>query len=652
MQPRWSTARLVLGLGLGVALAVAPTGCHSESSDGADAQAPSTWPEDFWIDKAARTLRAGRGVGRDDSLDELRAMPRDAVVRRFMAAPEFADTVLDFTLYFLGFKMNALRDEHGELSHSLAYYPAALAATQAAIGGGDWFRTLVRMRQPRYVEPLDAPGAAVDGATNSEIRALLRKQEMAKVDAAIASLQAKPPASSKAVCASLYGKDFDDILVALYNGFPFTGQLAIAAAFSPSMSGLGCNPNASPSDMLAHVTKLRDNLNALLDFLETLAPENGYAPKMVAEFRTIDPAKFGLGAEYDDQQFTTDGVYYAAINSSTNYNRKRASYVLARYFCDDLTPVGVAIDPKAHVAGDRHASDPACQACHYKLDPMAGFFKDYGAYGMYMPPPGAGVSATLSANRGLGIAGAQRPRTIDFFFDDRVTLDAGAQTKYRDAWRDASGAREWNVGYVRSSTDASRNTYGLELEDLFRIIAEAPEVKSCVVRRLFAYLVGEGQVVDPAFLGELADTFSAAEDATPATAFQDIMARIVLSRTFSEPYVVASECYDFGGDGAPPKDAPPCAVSSILQTSCVGCHTAGHVSGLDLGHWVAMADGFGFPHVVNGAQVPRGETFARIRDRLTTTDPARRMPPGAYMSDLDRAALVRWTDSLQGPQGQ
>ena len=37
-------------------------------------------------------------------------------------------------------------------------------------------------------------------------------------------------------------------------------------------------------------------------------------------------------------------------NSSTNFNRKRSAYVLKRFFCDDLIPIGFET-PQEHVGG-------------------------------------------------------------------------------------------------------------------------------------------------------------------------------------------------------------------------------------------------------------------------------------------------------------
>src|SRR5262249_26998450 len=98
-----------------------------------------------------------------------------------------------------------------------------------------------------------------------------------------------------------------------------------------------------------------------------------YQPRTVREFKPFDLSVFGM------DRWTAFGFEQsnALRNSSTNMNRKRGAYVLKRFFCDDLTPVGFE-SPKEHVTGV-HGSDTTCFNCHYKLDPMAGFFRNYGA---------------------------------------------------------------------------------------------------------------------------------------------------------------------------------------------------------------------------------------------------------------------------------
>src|SRR5213075_2959878 len=85
------------------------------------------------------------------------------------------------------------------------------------------------------------------------------------------------------------------------------------------------------------------------------------------------------------------GFWPTAPATSTNFQRKRASYVLKTYFCDDLTPLSITPAEEANDAGvadggdggapppDVHASNANCQACHYRLDPIGALFRNRGA---------------------------------------------------------------------------------------------------------------------------------------------------------------------------------------------------------------------------------------------------------------------------------
>src|SRR5581483_2430968 len=107
-------------------------------------------------------------------------------------------------------------------------------------------------------------------------------------------------------------------------------------------------------------------------------------------------------------------------NSSTNYDRKRAAYILQRFFCDDLTPVNV--EAPAQHGGSEHASNPSCFACHYKLDPMAGFF------------------------RTLGIDFKDYSQKTYIVFDDGAYTNSA---NYWKAWQPGPDATHpYNVGYV------------------------------------------------------------------------------------------------------------------------------------------------------------------------------------------------------------
>src|SRR6476619_3398568 len=65
--------------------------------------AQSPWEKRWWIDKTAKLLRAGEGIGPDDDLEALLKMSEEEIARHFMNDPRFADALLDFNMYFMGF---------------------------------------------------------------------------------------------------------------------------------------------------------------------------------------------------------------------------------------------------------------------------------------------------------------------------------------------------------------------------------------------------------------------------------------------------------------------------------------------------------------------------------------------------------------------
>src|SRR5262249_37699402 len=64
----------------------------------------SAWQKRWWIDRTARLLRGGEGLGPQDDLDALLPLSKEEIARRFMADARFGDTILDFNLFYLGFK--------------------------------------------------------------------------------------------------------------------------------------------------------------------------------------------------------------------------------------------------------------------------------------------------------------------------------------------------------------------------------------------------------------------------------------------------------------------------------------------------------------------------------------------------------------------
>jgi hypothetical protein len=286
-------------------------------------------------------------------------------------------------------------------------------------------------------------------------------------------------------------------------------------------------------------------------------------------------------------------------------------------------------DPMEHTRGE-HGSATSCFACHYKLDPMAGFFRNYGA---------------LFANN----AGSP-----DLVFDDLASTE---RRSYVDHWRAETGSgRKWDVGYVRSPRWPKQNVYGSTMGDLTRIIRNAPEAKRCLMKRLVEYSVGPDQAIDGGYLDELTERFTADARTSSALAMKNAIASVVKSRAFAERNRDPSVCYDRAHGGAS-GNRPPCGVAAILEKNCAQCHNSvyGGEGNLDLTRWAPQAPGTapGFPHFdSNMEQMSRADTLRMIAERLASSDARRRMPKNKAMTSQDRQELYLWAErELKDPAG-
>jgi len=139
-------------------------------------------------------------------------------------------------------------------------------------------------------------------------------------------------------------------------------------------------------------------LNTVSVFDGSLASDDEI--KSQVEVKTPDQKAVVAGA------LTTDRFFQRYPTTKVNKNRKRAAAVFRIFLCDDLKPVilpskgedeellnlGLGRQKPMKVterAEKRHASDPACQSCHYKLDPLASTFQTSSNVLNRTPAPGA-----------------------------------------------------------------------------------------------------------------------------------------------------------------------------------------------------------------------------------------------------------------------
>ncbi|HEX4924929.1 MAG TPA: hypothetical protein VFV50_12625 [Bdellovibrionales bacterium] len=585
-----------------------PTPEPSLSVDGLEPlQFSSERQKRAWIDKTARSLRNGRGLTGKSELQKLMPLTSIQIADALMKGPAFTETVLDFNLYFLGKKVNHITEPYyGDpkirlFATGALAYPQAVTAALEVSRGGDYLR-LLQYKQPMYGQLLPLPKEQMQ-------RLAYLKTFGEALDKAIATLSGQHDKQQfcNTELNNLVGPFFQLQLGGNAEAFvAFTGKSGVSRAFAYCFT-----EDTNPAPYVADLKKMRSGLESFAKEIERL---EGLTPSE----RVEDLPVFDLSSITSSPTDVFSGGFWRDYpNSSTNSNRKRGAYILKQYFCDDLTPVGVVV-PDSHATG-AHGSEPSCFACHYKLDPMSGFFRDRGFQGH------------------------------DFSYSPIVLFDDAAlklKGEYQKQWQNPNGS--WNVGYVRSLQFPQKNEYAGSFEELFAIIRKAPEVRQCLVKRLYQYFLSETQAVDRGYLEMAAAEFIKLSETNSTVALKSAILRITHSRTFSHPNPQEDQCYDYRA-GDDPSQKPPCKVSFLLEKNCASCHQGSSAAaGLDLTRWIKTEGGeYGFPHLSeNGAQVKPAVTFKRISELLTTADPNKRMPLRRFITSQDQQALYLWAESM------
>src|SRR5262249_34950289 len=132
----------------------------------------------------------------------------------FTKAPEFGDTVLDFNLYFLGYRPPHMRDATGALMDtvtkraSVFAFPNAVASAQELLKGGDYLK-LFAYDQSLDTGPRKTP-KPVDGHpeySEDQLREYYFDRGAVLLDRAISLAGQGMPANQKDYCETLVNKD-------------------------------------------------------------------------------------------------------------------------------------------------------------------------------------------------------------------------------------------------------------------------------------------------------------------------------------------------------------------------------------------------------------------------------------------------------------
>lgn len=627
--------------------------------------AQSTAAAPAWIDKAAKILRYGEGVASRSEMATFQGLSESQVIDRLMASPRFGLMVLDFNLYYFGTKVDELvpasppsqtqigaRTNHFGFAAAAAQNPGALTSAWQTVNGGNYFSLFDHafsdswaLRQPPNRDPSAYRNYFLQGwdfkfplsyddqqLTNSIVDFILAKLTQGPADILASNqpidrtcLHATFPILAAMDLLGLSAAD-REVLKARPNKFRmncrFPPEDYPPDPFNPRKHD---HPNkaALAQDFRAFATYLRPIVTAIKSWpIKAQGSEHDYFAQV---WRQPPPALSALRSKA--QPFFGEAFFRDYPNSSTNFNRKRGAYVLKTFFCDDLIPVGLAAPAAAdNHPGNLHASDPGCRSCHFKLDPMAGFFRHHGRLGQDF------------SNRDT------------FIFDDGKVITGSTLSHYWQSWLapQATG-RQLNIGYINSDTQARYNTYGESLEDLVTIIRTAPEAQRCLARKLARYIINDEQTFDDGWMASITATLTKPEPTTAT--FKNAIKAIITSTAFRQQNPNTDACYDFDPEATIHADRPPCQVAEILADHCQMCHQeGGAASGLALDTWQEVVDGsFGFQHLFteDGVVSQRNpcETMSRLIDRLSTDDPSRRMPMMMAMPANKRATLFLWAQT-------
>ena len=319
------------------------------------------WDKRWWIEKTARLLRGGEGLGPDDDLAALVRLPEEEIARRFMSDPRFGDTILDFNLFLLGFKPDSLKT-NGVYNRGAFDFANAVSAAQALLTGGDYFK-LFDLEGALYVPPLrtvpeDPPEGGDVGLSQAQVRAKAIGELRAAI-ATVLAFGAGPGANGDDFCervTTLVARR-DDLKMRLLRAFDdaeihILVRAEILAApmdMIAKAAGEECDGQDEDDVDVPDLVAALQGALAQIDrfFGELLKSEPAaYRPRSVREFRPFD-----LGALPEPGPWVAFGYEQgiALANSSTNFNRKRAAYVLKRFFCDDV--VAELPKPPQHNAG-------------------------------------------------------------------------------------------------------------------------------------------------------------------------------------------------------------------------------------------------------------------------------------------------------------
>lgn len=602
--------RIVISATAAATLLGACTFSKSKSGD-SDLRFESVWAKAGWIQQAARATLGADAVLDQSTMNDLLQKEPEEIVDGFVSDPRFGNAVLNFNLYFLGRSVNDLFESTNAsssgYSNAVKSMPHAILSARNVMENKDYFDLFAT--EGNFVSIKNLPEGDLPSGVMNFFAEIDEKYNAAKA--------LTPESNAEDACYNFMYLD-NAYQMSKYIG-PAVGKIE-QGWFASYFTYNACD-TMTVEQIVSRMELIKKGTDALKLAMEN-APRGTSTEKTPTDVQFVEIKVEGLPA-LGDNMMGQDSFWNRLPNSSTNFNRKRAAYVLRTFMCDDLTPLDLDSLTSMTGSGNKHATDPKCQACHYKLDPMAGLFRNYG-------------------RQGTSFKGQDT-----FTFDDFKTISGEQLKTYMGSWEENGTPK---VGFYVAPNTPDENWKGDDLVDLIAFMRQSEQVKQCMVRRLAEYVLGEEQVYDGGWLEEKSEKFVAGPNS--GSEFKNLYKTLLLSNTFREKNPEHGVCYDFStNDQDNAANRPPCAAAHILKTKCETCHNKNNAAGgLELDSWTSLEGKMGFVHNsidFPGTVVPRKETFELMQTLLSKAVERNGreipvMPAGGSLSDSEKQTLFHW----------
>jgi len=590
--------------------------CNSYTSG----QAQTPWERKAWVAKSVRTLWGSNYSLSRAELESLSRKSDSEFLTEIIENSRTAEFLVRFNLLWMGLNPDQSPDRFAPkyFSQSLMNLaPGAFYSAKEFLKNGDYF-VIFNTIQPLYLSPLNErpfpANLSPEKLTEERLKTFQNIRDI--FQATLVGLKSGLPPPGD------YCKNFETLQEGTFSLRAFVPP-AIFEEYNRSAHRVAFLRARCPDQNFKvdekFIKRFEDVQNRNLSFLKSLEAFEyslGYKVEKLSDLKELD-----LGPLQFTHRFFSSLIGYAIQNNTGNYNRTRAKYVLTKFFCDELFENVIPDHEDFALVNHRHlrslsdVSSPACMSCHFRLDPMAGFFKDLGF--RFQPFGG---------------------QTIDL--DDGNRID---RQIYQTVWKSSlNTGRTWDIGYRRSLNESSNNFWGEKISDLEAILKSAPEVKTCLTQKLYKHLVGENQLVDAAFIKELADEFKKVPGPNSSIALKSIIRRILASQAFKNLNPDPRFCYDRPESSS--SNFMPCEMTEVFQRNCVSCH-ASTSKGIQLSSLLKDTNGkHYFIHLdERGYQLPREASFRGILERLNSQNSEFLMPPPSrHLNFKDKKKLEDW----------